>query len=154
TVHRRYRTPHRCAAVLAVASVIAIVAVWAGDGIFSRATGQPGVLQPQWSPMFGWMAGFGGTGLAVMYLVVSAAGIKGRWRQVSRGKLLLAGLVGSAVAAGAMFGAVYEAPSPLNTVPWALLAWIALGAGWSYIALRRPEGTVGAGETVAQAARA
>ena len=33
----------------------------AGNGIFSRATGQPGVLQPQWSPMFGWMAGLGWT---------------------------------------------------------------------------------------------
>src|SRR5205085_6486067 len=94
-VHRRYQTPHRCAAVLAIATVIAIVAVWASNGIFSRATGQPGVLQPQWSPMFGWMAGFGGTGLAVMYLIVSAVGIKGLWRQVSRGKLLLAGLAGS-----------------------------------------------------------
>jgi len=153
-VHRRYRTPHRCAAVLALVSVIAIVAVWAGNGIFSRATGQPGVLQPQWSPMFGWMAGFGGTGLAVMYLIVSAVGIKGLWHQVSRGKLLLAGLAGSAVAAGAVFGAVYEAPSPLNTVPWALLAWIVLGAGWSYIALRRPGKATDVGAPVAQAAPA
>ncbi len=153
-VHRRYRTPHRCAAVLAITTVIAIAAVWAGNGIFSRATGQPGVLQPQWSPMFGWMAGFGGTGLAVMYLIVSAVGVKGLWRQVSRGKLLLAGLAGSAVAAGAVFGSVYQAPSPLNTVPWALLAWIALGAGWSYVALRRAGKAADAGAPVAQAAPA
>lgn len=154
TVHRRYRTPHRCAAVLAITTVIAIVAVWAGNGIFSRATGQPGVLQPQWSPMFGWMAGFGGTGLAVMYLIVSAVGIKGLWGEVNRAKLLLAGLAGSAVAAGAVFGSIYKAPSPLNSVPWALLVWIALGAGWSYIALRRPEKSTDVGAPVAQAAPA
>ena len=104
--------------------------------------------------MFGWMAGFGGTGLAVMYLIVSAVGVKGLWRQVSRVKLLLAGIAGSAVAAGAVFGAVYEAPSPLNTIPWALLACIVLGAGWSYVALRRPVKTADVGETMAQAASA
>lgn len=153
-VHPRFRTPHRCAAVLAIVSVIAIIATWAGNGIFSLATGQPGVLAPQWSPMFGWMAGFGGTGLAVMYLIVSAVGIKGLWREVNRAKLLLAGLAGSAVAAGAVFGAVYEAPSPLNSIPWVLLAWIILGAGWSFVALRRPARTADVGETVTQTAAA
>ncbi|MFI0454175.1 APC family permease [Actinomadura sp. 6N118] len=136
--HRRYRTPARCVAVLGVSSAMAIVAVRVGDGVLARATGEPGVLQPQWAPMFGWMAGFGGAGLALMYLVVSAAGVKGLWDQVSRAKLLIAATVGVAVAAGALFGAFYKAPSPLDTVPWALLAWIALGLIWSYVALRRP----------------
>ena len=137
-VHGRYRTPVRCAAALGVTSAVAIVAVRVGDGIFSRATGEPGVLQPQWAPMFGWMAGFGGAGLALMYLVVSAAGVKGLWDQVSRPKLLIAAAVGVTVAGGAVFGAFYKAASPLNTIPWALLAWLALGLGWSFVALRRP----------------
>jgi amino acid transporter len=136
-VHHRYRTPVRCAAVLGIVSALAIVAVRLGDGILSRATGQPGVLQPQWAPAFGWMAGFGGTGLAVMYLVVSAVGVKGLWHQVSRAKLLVAAVVGVTVASGAVFGAIYKAASPLNAVPWALLIWIMLGLAWSYVALRR-----------------
>jgi hypothetical protein len=87
--------------------------------------------------MFGWMAGFGGMGLALMYLAVSAAGVKGLWSQVSHAKLLVAAAVGVAVSAGAVFGNVYQAASPLNTVPWAVLVWVALGAGWSFFALRR-----------------
>jgi hypothetical protein len=109
-------------------SLVSIVGVRATNGLFSLATGQPGVLQPQWAPAFGWMAGFGGTGLALMYLAVSAAGIAGLWRHVSRVKLVLAGAAGILVAAGAVFGSVYQAASPLNTVPWALGIWIALGA--------------------------
>jgi amino acid transporter len=136
--HRRYQTPVRGAALLGIVSAVAVVAVWLGDGIFSRATGQPGVLQPQWAPMFGWMAGFGGMGLALMYLAVSAAGVRGLWSQVSHAKLLVAAAVGVAVSAGAVFGNVYQAASPLNTVPWALLVWVVLGAGWSFVALRQP----------------
>jgi len=136
-VHRRYRTPARAAAVLGVVSVVAVLAVWLGDGILSRATSDPNSLQPQWSPMFGWMAGFGGTGLALMYLIVSAVGVKGLWNEVSRVKLLVAATVGVTVAAGAVFGAVYQASSPLDTVPWALLGWILLGVGWAFVARRR-----------------
>lgn len=153
TVHRRYRTPVTGALLLGAVSAAAIVGVRTTNGLFSLATGVPGVLQPQWAPAFGWMAGFGGTGLALMYLAVSAAGIAGLWRHVSRAKLVLAGAAGILVAAGAVFGSVYKATSPLNTVPWALGIWIALGALWSVIALRRrPSPTAGplqpAGEEV------
>lgn len=136
--HPRYRTPARAAALLGLVSVAAIIAVWLGNGIFSRATGTPGVLQPQWAPMFGWMAGFGGMGLALMYLAVSAVGVSGLWHQVSHRKLLVAAAAGVLVSAGAIFGNVYKAQSPLNTVLWALLVWVAIGAAWSFVALRRP----------------
>ncbi|MFD1538921.1 APC family permease [Nonomuraea guangzhouensis] len=153
-VHPRYRTPARAAALLGVVSVVCVVVVVIGDGLFSRATGQPGVLQPQWAPMFGWMAGFGGTGLALMYLVVSVTGVKGLWGQVSRGRLVVAAGAGVTVAAGAVFGAFYKAASPLDTIPWALLVWIALGTLWSYVALRRRAGVVEVDGGVAQAAPA
>lgn len=148
--HARYRTPARAAALLGVVSVIAIIAVRLGNGIFSRATGSPHILQPQWAPMFGWMAGFGGMGLAVMYLAVSAAGVRGLWHQVSHGKLLVAAVAGVLVSAGAIFGNVYKAQSPLNTVLWALLVWIAIGAAWSFVALRQVTASepVGLGPTV------
>ena len=136
-LHRRFRTPVWGAALMGVVSCVTIIGVRLGDGIFSRQTAQPGVLQPQWSPAFSWMAGFGGTGLALMYLVVGAAGVKGLWRHVSRVRLLVAGTIGALVAAGAVFGAVYKAPSPLDTVPWALLVWVVLGAVWSFAARGR-----------------
>jgi amino acid transporter len=145
TVHARFRTPVVGAALLGAVSLISIVVVRLGDGVFSRATGEPGVLQPQWAPAFAWMAGFGGTGLALMYLAVSAAGVRGLWNQVNRVKLVIAASAGILVAAGAVFGAIYKAASPLNTVPWALGIWILLGAAWSIIAVRRSRDTAEAG---------
>jgi amino acid transporter len=139
TVHPRFRTPVVGAALTAVVSVAAIVLVAATDGVFSRATGEPGVLQPQWAPMFGWMAGFAGTGLALMYLAVSAAGIRGLWTEVNRFKLVVAASAGILVSGGAVFGAVYKATSPVNTVPWVLGGWIVAGVIWSLVVtLRRP----------------
>ncbi|HTI22685.1 MAG TPA: APC family permease [Kutzneria sp.] len=137
TVHARFRTPVVGAALVAIVAVVSILLVWLGDGVFSRATDQPGVLQPQWAPMFGWMAGFAGTGLALMYLVVSAAGARGLWHEVNRVKLVVATTAGVLVSAGAVFGAVYQAASPLNTVPWALGCWILIGVVWSLVVTSR-----------------
>ena len=41
------------------------------------------------------------------------------------------------VSAGAVFGAVYQAASPLNTVPWALGCWILIGVVWSLVVTSR-----------------
>jgi amino acid transporter len=139
TVHPRFRTPVGAAGLIGAVAVGAILLVVATDVVFSRATGQPGVLQPQWAPMFAWMAGFAGTGLALMYLTVSIAGARGLWHEVSRVKLVVATAAGVVVSAGAVFGAVYKAGSPLNTVPWALGAWILAGTLWALAVMsRRP----------------
>jgi amino acid transporter len=143
TIHARFRTPVVAAALIGVVAVASILIVVAGDGVFSRATAEPGVLQPQWAPMFGWMAGFAGTGLALMYLTVSIAGARGLWHEVHRGKLLLAMTAGVVVSGGAVFGALYKAASPLNTVPWALGIWIILGVCWSVVVTRRGDTRTG-----------
>jgi amino acid transporter len=137
TVHPRFRTPVAGAALIGFVSVAAILLVAFTDGLFSRATDQPGVLQPQWAPMFGWMAGFAGTGLALMYLAVSAAGVRGLWNEVNRFKLLVAAAAGILVSGGAVFGAIYKAGSPLNTVPWVLAGWITIGVVWSLVVTAR-----------------
>jgi hypothetical protein len=125
------------AVLFGVVSVVAVILVRATDGVFSRATGEPGVLTPQWAPMFGWMAGFAGTGLALMYLTVCAAGAWGLWQSVNRVKLAIAATAGILVSAGAVFGALYKAASPLNTVPWALGVWTILGIIWALFVARR-----------------
>lgn len=136
TLHPTRGTPVVGAAVVGVAAVVSIVLVVLADGVFSRATEDPTVLSPQWAPMFGWMAGFAGTGLALIYLVVSCAGVRGLWNEVNRAKLVLAAGAGVFVAAGAVFGALYK--TPLTSLPWALCIWIVLGAAWStYVARRR-----------------
>ncbi|HEY6795096.1 MAG TPA: APC family permease [Kineosporiaceae bacterium] len=134
----RFGTPVAGVWLMGAVSVASVLLVSLGGGVFSRATGQPGVLQPEWAPMFGWMAGFAGTGLAMMYLAVSLAGARGLWHQVSRPKLMLAAAAGVTVSAGAVFGSVYQASSPLDTVPWVLGLWIVLGVVWSMLGLRNP----------------
>ena len=141
TVHPRFHTPVVAAVLVGVVAVASILIVVVGDGVFSRATAEPGVLQPQWAPMFGWMAGFAGTGLALMYLTVSIAGARGLWHEVDRTKLIVAATAGILVSAGGVFGALYKATSPLNTIPWALGIWIILGVLWSLAVTRRGGGT-------------
>ncbi len=152
TVSPRFRTPVVGAALVGGVSVASILLVVARNGVFSLATGQPGVLQPQWAPMFGWMAGFGGAGLALMYLVVSVSGARGLWHQVNRVKLVIASGAGVLVSAGAVFGAFYEAPSPLNTVSWALVVWLVAGVIWSYAATRRSRTSAAREAAVVEAA--
>lgn len=137
TVHPRFGTPWGASLLVGAVSIAAVLLVRSDDGLFSRATGQPGALQPQWAPMFGWMAGFAGAGLALMYLAVSVAGARGLWHEVNRVKLVVASSAGVLVATGAVFGAVYKAASPLNTVPWALLVWIGAGVVWSVMVAAR-----------------
>jgi amino acid transporter len=141
TIHPRFKTPVRAAVLIGVVALGAVVLVVSQDGVFSRTTGEPGVLAPQWAPMFGWMAGFAGAGLALMYLVVCAAGARGLWNEVNRPTLILAAGVGIVVSAGAVFGAMYKAPSPLDTVSWSLGVWLLAGVIWAgYVSLRRRPG--------------
>jgi hypothetical protein len=72
-----------------------------------------------------------------MYLTVCAAGIRGLWNEVNRVKLLVAGSAGILISGGAVFGAVYKASSPLDTVPWVLAGWIAIGVIWSLVVTGR-----------------
>lgn len=129
-VHARHATPVTAIAGLVGLSAVLIVVIAATDGILSRATPDPHALLPQWFPMFSWLAAFGGLGITLVYLVVSLAAVRGLWELEHRGLLTLAGAVGAAVSVGAIFGAIYKAPSPLDVVPWVMLGFIVLGALW------------------------
>ena len=67
------------------------------------------------------------------------AGARGLWHDVNRTQLVVAATAGVLVAGGAVFGVVYQAASPLDTVPWALGIWIAAGVIWALVVTsRRP----------------
>jgi len=129
-VHPRHATPVAAITLLVGLSAALIVLLATTDGLLSRATPDPAVLLPQWFPMFSWLSAFGGVGITAVYLVVSLAAVRGLWQLEHSGLLLLAGAVGAVVSIGAIFGAIYKAPSPLNVVPWAMLGFIAAGALW------------------------
>lgn len=135
--HPRYGTPTAATTLLAVVTIGVVLLMHFTDGLLSRATGTPGVLQPQYYPLWAWLASFGPFLFVFVYLVMSVVGVVNLWREEPRGRLLVAGVIGAALAAATMFGAIYKAPSPLNSAPLIAAGWIALGIGVAVILTRR-----------------
>jgi amino acid transporter len=110
SVSPRFGTP--------VAATLLTVLAVAAMALFTRFTG--GLLEgePEWFPLFAWLAGFGSFALTVVYALVAISGIKGLWAVESKGLVLLAGLVGLAVSVAALWGSIYQVPSPTNKIPW------------------------------------
>jgi amino acid transporter len=125
--HPRYGTPIAAATLVAVLTVVLVLVVHLTGGLLSRATADPKVLLPEYYPVFAWLATFGPLLFVCVYLMISVAGVFNLWNTEKRPGLLVAGLAGSAVSIGAIFGLVYKAPSPINTVPWFGAAWLLAG---------------------------
>jgi len=125
--HPKYGTPRAAATLLAVVTIVVVLVMRLTDGILSRATAEPGVLLPQYYPFWAWIASLGPFLFVFVYLMISASGIRDLWNSERRPQLLLAGVVGTLLTLAAMFGTVYKAPSPLNTVPYWAAGWIFAG---------------------------
>lgn len=112
-----------------VASIVLVVGIAVAEIAWVRLA--HGVLDtgggPEYFPLFLWEAGYGGLTLAVVYAAVALAAFKGLWGQVNHGSLVVAGVVGFLIQAGAIFASVYKVPSPFNTVYWFLLGWAVIG---------------------------
>ena len=118
-VSQKHGTP--VASILLTVGFCAAAPIWVrlGHGVLTRAI--PGVptniaLFPEYFPLFSWLAGFGGLALALVYAVIALGGMKSLWSEESHVKLVLAGVIGFLVAAGAIFGAVYKVPAPANAI--------------------------------------
>jgi hypothetical protein len=96
-----------------------------------------GVLagEPEYFPLFAWLAAFGAFSLVAVYGTVCLGGLRGLWDVESRVPLVVAVVLGTAGSVGALFGAVYKVPSPTSWVPWVVLAWTAAGVALT-LALR------------------
>jgi amino acid transporter len=118
-VSDRFGTPV-AAILLTVASVVATALV-------VRATG--GLLEgePEWFPVFAWLAGFGSFALTVVYALVAVSGMKGLWAVERRALVALAGIVGLAISVGALWGSIYHVPAPTDKIPWAVAGVAAVG---------------------------
>lgn len=125
--HPKYGTPRAAATFVAIVTIVIILVMRMTDGILSRATPEPGVLQPQYYPFWAWIASLGPFLFVFVYLMISVSGVKDMWNSEQRPKLLLAGIVGTLLTLAAMFGTVYKAPSPFDTVPYWAAGWILAG---------------------------
>jgi amino acid transporter len=124
-VNERFRTPARAAIVLGIAAAIVIVVNAAAGGLVQKA--DP-IAEEDWFGLFQWGAGLGGLCLVFVYFVISIAGFKDMPGE-SRVGLAIGGAIGAVVAALAVFGIVYKAPSfwALDKIWWIGLIWLAIG---------------------------
>jgi amino acid transporter len=82
---------------------------------------------PPYFSMFSWLSSFGAFALVVVYAAMSIGAFKGLADHQNRAAVAVASLVGLAVAAGAIFGAIYKVPSPTKLVVYYALGWLILG---------------------------
>jgi amino acid transporter len=120
-VSQRYGTPY--------VSIITLVAIAAAEIIWVRLS--HGVLplngQPEFFVFFLWMAQYGSLSLAVMYAVVSIAGLVGLWNDTNRVGLVIAFAIALVVTGLAIFSAIYKVPAPFNTAFYWFLGWAVVG---------------------------
>lgn len=126
-VDPRRGTPVVAIAFIALAGVVLVLLASLGDGVLAG--------EPEYFPLFAWLAAFGAFALVAVYGTVCLGGLRGLWDVESRGPLVIAVVLGTAGSLGALFGAIYKVPSPTSWVPWAVLAWTAAGVALT-LALR------------------
>ncbi|CAN5308133.1 APC family permease [soil metagenome] len=123
--NRKYGTP--------AASIIFVLLLSVALVLFVRLTGgfldlgPAGQEAPEYLPVFLWLAGLGSLCLVVVYAAISLGGLKGLSRYGNRAGMVVAGIVGLAIALGAIWGSIYKVPSPGDKIPWAVGIWIVVG---------------------------
>jgi amino acid transporter len=117
--------PIGTALVVAIVSTAWVVAAQVFDGVFAY-----GVLaeQPPEFADFTWISTMGAFLIMTVYGVMAFGAFFGLSDHPNKVALVISGLLGIGVAVGAIFGAIYEVPEPLNNV------WV-IGAIWAAIGL-------------------
>ncbi len=102
-------------------SLLMVVFSQTWDSLFAL----PG--QSHFFAMFAWLSTFGGFALMVVYGFLSLGAFRGLADDPNTVGVWIAGLLGLAVAVGAIFGAVYKVTSPYDLIWQIALAWLVLG---------------------------
>ena len=121
SVSPKYGTPLGAIVLLIAIQAILIVVAEFNDTLLAL----PGL--PHYFSIFVWCATFGGFALLVVYLLMSVGAIKGLADDPSKGKLMIAVILGIAITAAGIFGSFYKVTSPTLLAPWGAVIWFALG---------------------------
>ena len=116
--------PIGAAVVVAVVSAAWVVATMAFETLFTN-----GVLAavPHELGVFQWISTLGAFMIMVVYGILAIGAFPGLSDHPNRAGVVIAGLLGLAVAVGAIFGAIYKVLPPFDVVwVWAAI-WAALG---------------------------
>jgi amino acid transporter len=117
----RRGTPAVASTVVAIIAAITIVINQFWTGFLAM----PGV--PHYAAVFSWFSTFGGFALAIIYLLMALGALRGLRSHARQWQVWLAVLVGVAVTAGAIFGAVYKVTAPAIYAPYLAVAIFVVG---------------------------
>jgi amino acid transporter len=99
--------------------MVAFAASW--DALFAIPE------NPHEFAMFAWLSTFGGFALMVVYGLLAIGAFRGLADHPNRSGVVVAGVLGLAISAGAIFGGIYKQPNPFNLV-WVYVAvWLVIG---------------------------
>jgi amino acid transporter len=121
SVSARYETPVG-AIVFVTIVLVAFIAVnefW--DALFAL----PQI--PHYFAIFSWAATFGGFALVVVYLLMSLGALRSLADADNRVGVVIAAVIGILITGGAIFGSIYQVPSPTKLAPYYAVAWFVVG---------------------------
>jgi hypothetical protein len=82
---------------------------------------------PPYFAVFAWLSSFGAFALVVVYAAMSIGAFQGLADHANVTGVTIAAIVGLAISAGAIFGAIYKVPSPTKLVVYYALVWLVVG---------------------------
>lgn len=111
-----------------VASAVVVVADLIATGITQWWNGFLAIPEtPHYVAVFSWFSTFGGFALAVIYLLMSVGALRGLRDHTRPWAVWIAAIVGIAVTAGAIFGAIYKVTAPAIYAPYTAAAIFVIG---------------------------
>jgi amino acid transporter len=114
-------TPVGAVVFVELVSVVMVLLAELWDDLFAIAE------TPHYLALFQWLSTFGGFALMVVYGLLALGSFNGLRGHPNLAGVVVAGLVGIAVAVGAIFGGIYKQPNPFDLV-WIYVAiWTAIG---------------------------
>jgi amino acid transporter len=121
TVSSRYGTPLGSLVLLMVVQAGFILATEFWDELFALPE------TPHYFAIFVWGATFGGFALLVVYALMCLGSFRGFAGIPGMVGVFIAAIVGLTITAGAIFGSIYQVPSPTILAPVYALVWFAIG---------------------------
>lgn len=128
--------PLGAAAFVALVSAFWVIVTKASDALFSNGI-QEVFQTPHEVAVFQWLSTFGGLAIMIVYGFLAIGAFVGLRDHPNRVGVVITGLVGIAVAVGAVFGGVYKQPQPFDLVWKAVVVWAAVGVIVTFLARGR-----------------
>jgi amino acid transporter len=116
--------PIGAALVVAVVSAAWVLATFGFEGLFANGVLTP---VPHELGVFQWISTLGAFLIMVVYGILAIGAFAGLSDHPNRAGVVIAGLLGLAVAVGAIFGAIYKVLAPFDVVWMWAVVWAALG---------------------------